>query len=88
MSLIDQGDVKNHLSSRHRTEIHLYPPATQPAARSSFVAEPGKTSPNPSEFTEDFLREHSFPGIPLASTDPLISSANTGAPAASKRGQA
>lgn len=25
MSLIKQADVKNHLSARHRTEIHLEP---------------------------------------------------------------
>ena len=29
MSLIKQSDVKNHLSARHRTEIHLAHPESQ-----------------------------------------------------------
>ena len=32
MSLIKKADVKNHLSARHRTEIHLYRPGSQPDA--------------------------------------------------------
>ena len=32
MSLIDKTDVKNHLSARYRTQIHLTPPASQPDA--------------------------------------------------------
>ena len=30
MSLIKKADVKNHLSARHRSGIHLAPPAGQP----------------------------------------------------------
>jgi hypothetical protein len=30
MSLIKKADVKNHLSARHRTEIHLHLPESQP----------------------------------------------------------
>jgi hypothetical protein len=32
MSLIKRADVKNHLSTRHRTEIHLHRPESQPDA--------------------------------------------------------
>ena len=32
MSLIKKVDVKNHLSGRHRTEIHLYRPEKEPSA--------------------------------------------------------
>ena len=32
MSLIKKADVKNHLSTRHRTEIHLHRPESQPDA--------------------------------------------------------
>lgn len=32
MSLIKQSDVKNHLSGRHRTEIHVARPESQPDA--------------------------------------------------------
>jgi hypothetical protein len=32
MSLIKKADVKNHLSARHRSEIHLARPASKPDA--------------------------------------------------------
>jgi hypothetical protein len=32
MSPSEKSDVKNHLSARHRTEIHLAPRASQPDA--------------------------------------------------------
>jgi hypothetical protein len=32
MSLIEKTDVKNHLSARHRTQIHLAPPPSRPDA--------------------------------------------------------
>jgi hypothetical protein len=32
MSLDEKSDVRNHLSARHHTQIHLTPPASQPDA--------------------------------------------------------
>lgn len=46
MSLIKQTDVKNHLSARHRTEIHLQPtiqadaPPEDPAGKDSHSNDP------------------------------------------------
>ena len=40
MSLIKKSDVKNHLSPRYRTKIHLCPPVSQPDATGYSVAEP------------------------------------------------
>jgi len=40
MSLIKQSDVKNHLSPRFRTKIHLRQPESQPDATGFSAAEP------------------------------------------------
>ena len=46
MSLIKKTDVKNHLSARHRTEIHL-----EPAIQVDVTALPNEqpVKPNPAE---------------------------------------
>jgi hypothetical protein len=51
MSLMKQGDVKNHLSARHRTEIHVARPESQsdptgfPHEEPSGAEPEGKDSP-------------------------------------------
>ena len=41
MSFSKQGDVKNHLSHRTRSQIHLIQPASQPDATGFSGVEPG-----------------------------------------------
>jgi hypothetical protein len=59
MSLIKQSDVKNHLSPRFRTKIHLRQPESQPDATGFSAAEPDAINATESSFTEDFVAEHS-----------------------------
>jgi hypothetical protein len=61
MSLIRQSDVKNHLSPRFRTKIHLCQPESQPDATGFSAAEPVAINATASSFTEDFVAEHSAP---------------------------
>ena len=46
MSLIKKADVKNHLSARHRTEIHLARPGSQSDA-TGFLHEESTGNENP-----------------------------------------
>jgi hypothetical protein len=64
MSLVKRSDVKNHLSPRFRTKIHLCEPVSQPDATGFSSAEPEPTSPQPAEFADDFIGEHSSPAAP------------------------
>ncbi len=84
MSLIKQSDVKNHLSPRFRTEIHLCQPESRPDATSCSVAEPDAIQTSPLSFTEDFVREHSSSDSPLAQRKPVVGSIGPLAPASSK----
>jgi len=61
MSLIRQSDVKNHLSPRFRTKIHLCEPESQPDATGFSAAEPDTIEKTSSDFTADFVAEHSAP---------------------------
>jgi hypothetical protein len=45
MSFIKQGDVKNHLSHRTRSQIHLIQPASQPDATGFSGVESGLAEP-------------------------------------------
>lgn len=63
MSLIKKSDVKNHLSPRYRTKIHLCQPVSQPDATGYSVAEPDIIRANQSNFAADFVAEHSSPGV-------------------------
>jgi len=67
MSLIRQSDVKNHLSPRFRTKIHLCQPESQPDATGFSAAELDAIETTPSDFTADFVAEHSAPGAAAAS---------------------
>lgn len=66
MSLIKKSDVKNHLSPRHRTQIHLCQPESQPDATGFSGADSGAIKVDQSVFAEDFIAEHSSSGTTLA----------------------
>lgn len=57
VSLIKQSDVKNHLSSRHRTRIHLATPASQPDATGFSEEQSERTDPLIEPATEGSLPE-------------------------------
>ncbi len=86
MSLHKQGDVKNHLSSRYRTKIHLCEPVSGAAGLS--VDEPDAIKAVPSGFAEDFLGEHSSSGAVSAPAGLVSGSINRHAAAASKNARA
>jgi hypothetical protein len=71
MSLIGKSDVKNHLSPRFRTEIHLCNPVSQPDATGYSVAEAVAIHATVLSFTEDFVAEHSVPRVAAAPGDHL-----------------
>jgi hypothetical protein len=62
MSLVKRSDVKNHLSPRFRTKIHLCESVSQPDATGFSSDEPDTTTPQPAEFADDFIGEHSSSG--------------------------
>lgn len=55
MSLIKQTDVKNHLSARHRTEIHLTYPESQADAMGFAHEEATGTDPEVNDSVENPL---------------------------------
>ena len=88
MSLIKKSDVKNHLSPRFRTKIHLCQPESQPDATGFSVAEPDAIKANPSSFADDFVAEHSSSGTSVAPADPVTGSIRPQAPTVPKSAQA
>ena len=88
MSQIRQSDVKNHLSPRFRTKIHLCDPITQPDATGHSVPEADAIQANSSTFAQDFVAEHSSPSVTAAPGDHLPGSFRPEAPAVSKSAQA
>ena len=89
MSLIKKSDVTNRLSPRHRNEVYLVKPASQPDATGFSNTEPGARKVKLPDFAKDFQGEHSFSGTGLAQIDPLTVSIGPQAPpAASKSVQA
>jgi hypothetical protein len=87
MSLIKKCDVKNHLSARHQRDIYLCPPGGRPSAPGLSRAEPEAVETIPSVFAEDFLSEHSSPGVSPAPTDQLTDSIKPQKTAAYKSAQ-
>jgi hypothetical protein len=71
MSQFRQSDVKNHLSPRFRTKIHLCDPVSPPNATGNSVPVPDAIQANSSNFAQDFVAEHSSPGAAVAPTDPV-----------------
>jgi len=88
MSQIRQSDVKNHLSPRFRTTIHLCEPVSQPDATGYSVPEPDAIKANPSTFAQDFVAEHSLSGAAAAPAGPVTGSIRLHVPTASKSAQA
>jgi len=88
MSLTKQSDVKNHLSPRFRTKLHLCEPVSQPDATGYSVPEPDAIKATPSTFAQDFVAEHSSPRVTAASGDHLPGSFRPEAPAVWKSARA
>ena len=84
MSLTKQSDVKNHLSPRHRTEIHLCPPESQPDATGFSAAESGAVQADASDSAKDLVPQHSSFGSALAQGNPSIGSIGSQASATAK----
>lgn len=71
MSLIKQTDVKNHLSARHRTEIHVARPEDQSDATGFAYEESASEDPKAADSVENPLN------IPTPSgpeTTPIVTS--------------
>jgi len=88
MSNIRQSDVKNHLSPRFRTKIHLCEPASQPDATGFSGTEPEATNAEPSIFAKDFVVDHSLSGVAVTPVLPVAVSVRPEAASDSKRAQA
>ena len=88
MSQIRQSDVKNHLSPRFHTKIHLCDPVSQPDATGYSAPEPDAIQADPSIFARDFIAEHSFSGAAAAPADAVAGSIRLHLPTASKSTQA
>jgi len=84
MSLIKKSDVKNHLSPRHRTKIHLCEPVDQVAAIDYAVAAPDATTAELSPFANDYSTEHTISGVASTPTANLTSPTLPRAPERSK----
>jgi hypothetical protein len=70
MSNIRKSDVKNHLSPKFRTEIHLVPAVSLPDATGNSSAESGADQPDSPGFAKDFLADHSTSGVALTAVKP------------------
>jgi hypothetical protein len=66
MSIIAKTDRE-----RHRKDINLCRPTSQPEATGFPLAEPEAIRPNPSTFSDDYSGEHAIPGksgVPTANS--------------------
>jgi hypothetical protein len=88
MSQIRQSDVKNHLSPRFRTKIHLCDPVSPPDATGHSVPEADAIQANSSNFAQDFVAEHSSSGAAVAPPDPVAGSIRLHVATASKSAKA
>ena len=88
MSQIRQSDVKNHLSPRFRTKIHLCDPVSQPDATGYSVPEPDAIEADPSTFAQDFMAEHSISVAGVAPVDAVTGSIQIHVAPASKSARA
>jgi hypothetical protein len=82
VSLIKKSDVKNHLSPRHRTEIHLCPPESQPDATGYSGAD--AVQADASDSAQDRVAELSSSGRAPAPGNPVIGAIGPQSPATSK----
>jgi hypothetical protein len=88
MSQIRQSDVKNHLSPRFHTKIHLCDPVSQPDATGYSVPELDAIRADLPTFAQDFVAEHSSSGAAVAPADPVTGSIRLHVATASKSAQA
>ena len=88
MSQISQSDVKDHLSLRFRTKIHLCDPVSQPDATGYSVPETDDIKAAPSTFAQDFVVEHSLSGATTAPVDRVAGSIRLLVPTPSESPQA
>ncbi len=71
MSLIKKADVKNHLSARHRTEIHLARPEGQSDATGFAHEESESEDPKATDSVENPLN---IPSTSEPETAPIVTS--------------
>ena len=88
MSQIRQSDVKNHLSPRFHTKIHLCDPVSNADATACSVPEPDAIKFDPAVFAKDFVAEHSLSGTAVGPADPVTGSIRIHVPMPSKSAQA
>jgi hypothetical protein len=84
VSLIRKSDVKNHLSPRHRTEIHLCAPESQPDATGYSAVESGAVQADASNSAQDRVAELSSSGRAPAPGNPGIGAIGPQSAATSK----
>lgn len=83
VSLIKKSDVKNHLSLRYRTRIHVSELESQPDATGFSAAEPDAIQATPFNCAGDSAAQHLSSGTALAQGDPLSGSVGSQAHATS-----
>ncbi len=88
MSNMQKSDVKNHLSPRFQTKIHLVPAVSLPDATGISSAESGADQPDSSGFARDFLADHSTSGATPTTGKPLPDPISSQLPAAAKSARA
>jgi len=69
MALIVKSDVKNHLAAWRHKRNRVFRSLGQPDATIACAAEPATIETEPSNFSEDFLVEHSSSVTDLTPTD-------------------
>lgn len=84
MSVVKKSDVKNHLSPRYRTQIHLCQPESAPDATDFSATETDALQSNSLNLSDGFAVEYSPSGIVVAPDNPQIDSIGPQAPAASR----
>jgi hypothetical protein len=84
VSLIKKSDVKNHLSPRYRTQIHLCEPESEPDATGFSAEESGAVEADASDPAKDLNAEHSSSSSTLEQGTALTGAIGARALAASK----
>ena len=87
MSNIRKSDVKNHLSPKFHTDIHLVPAESLPDATHYSAAEPVAVEASAPGFAKDFFGDHSSSGAAVAPAMPVAGSTSPQPPAVSKNAQ-
>jgi len=88
MSIINRTDVKNHMRPPFLSKIHLCPPESQPDATGFSEAEPSVMNATQSEFSADFVAEHSSSSTSAAPGRPLPGSFHPETPTLPKSAKA